>query len=91
MKTLLATAYWADDAAKLSKMAKAIGRDDEALRFEVMFEQVRKAFQKKFLLENGKLAVETQTAYLLALAFNLLPEKDRKRAAEHLIRKYQDA
>lgn len=89
MKTLLATAYWADDAAKLSKMAKAIGRNDEANRFEAMFEQVRKDFQNEFLREDGKLTVETQTAYLLALAFNLLPEESRQSAADSLIENIQ--
>jgi alpha-L-rhamnosidase len=85
MKTLLATAYWADDAAKLACMAKAIGRNHDACHFQTMFEQVRNAFQEKFLSDDGKLAVNTQTAYLLALAFDLLPQKDRKRAAVHLI------
>lgn len=85
MKTLLATAYWADDAAKLSRMARTIGQDKDADRFQAMFEQVREAFQKEFLLEDGKLTVNTQTAYLLVLAFDLLPEKIRERATEHLI------
>ena len=30
MKDLLATAYWADDAAKMAKMARAIGHDEAA-------------------------------------------------------------
>jgi alpha-L-rhamnosidase len=85
MKTLLATAYWADDAAKLARMARAIGREDEARRMEAMFERVRAAFQKEWLLEDGRLAVETQTAYLLALAFDLLSAEARERATEHLV------
>ena len=85
MKTLLATAYWADDAAKLSKMARAIGKAEQAEKFEKMFEYVRDAFQKEFLLDGGRLSVDTQTAYILALAFDLLPEKIRQNAAEHLI------
>lgn len=85
MKTLLATAYWADDAAKLARMAKAIGRDEEAARFQAVFERVRHAFQKEYLRNDGRLAVETQTAYLLSLAFDLLPEETRARAAEHLV------
>ncbi len=85
MKTLLATAYWADDAAKLAQMAQATGRGEEARRFQAMFERVRAAFQQEFLREDGRLTVETQTAYLLALAFDLLPEEVRGRAAEHLV------
>ena len=85
MKTLLATAFWADDAAKLARMAEAVGRREDAHRFQRMFEQVRNAFQREFLLENGRLAVETQTACLLALAFDLLPQEGREAAAGHLV------
>jgi alpha-L-rhamnosidase len=85
MKTLLATAYWADDAAKLSRMAQEIGHAKDAERFQAVFERVRAAFQREFLLDDGRLAVETQTAYLLALAFDLLPAEVRPPAAEHLV------
>lgn len=85
MKNLLATAYWADDAAKMARMAREIGRETAAERFQAMFAKVRSAFQKEFLREDGRLKVETQTAYLLALAFDLLPEKARARAAGHLV------
>ena len=85
MKTLLATAYWADDAAKLAHMAGEIGRPEDAERFRAMFGQVRHAFQKEFLGDDGRLTVETQTAYLLALAFDLLPEEVRPLAAERLV------
>jgi alpha-L-rhamnosidase len=89
MKNLLATAYWADDAAKMARMARELSREAEAERFQAMFEKVRAAFQKEFLRVDGRLSVETQTAYLLALAFNLLPEAVRARAAEHLVENIQ--
>lgn len=85
MKTLLATAYWADDAAKMARMALVLGKPREAERFEAMHARVREAFQKEWLLEDGRLSVETQTAYLLALAFRLVPEAVRARAAAHLV------
>ncbi|HVM62644.1 MAG TPA: glycoside hydrolase family 78 protein [Verrucomicrobiae bacterium] len=85
MKNLLATACWADDAAKMARMARELGRVAEARRFQEMFERVRAAFQKEFLREDGRLTVETQTAYLLALAFDLLPATARARAAERLV------
>ncbi len=85
MKNLLATAYWADDAAKMARMAQETGHRDDADRFARMFNRVRKAFQEEFVLDNGRLKVETQTAYLLALAFDLLPAKVRSTAAKHLV------
>ncbi|MBP8303251.1 MAG: family 78 glycoside hydrolase catalytic domain [Phycisphaerae bacterium] len=85
MKDLLATAYWADDAAKMAVMAAELGRKEDADRFRRMFERVRAAFQKEYVLDNGGLKVETQTAYLLALAFDLVPPELRQAAAEHLV------
>ncbi len=85
MKNLLATAYWADDAAKMARMAQALGRSDETKRFAAMFDKVRSAFQREWLRDNGSLVVETQTAYLLALAFDLLPRDVRDHAAAHLV------
>ena len=85
MKTLLATAYWADDARKMAQMARAIGKPDESSRFDAMADRVRDRFQEKWLLEDGRLKVETQTAYLLALAFDLLPDEVRSQAADHLV------
>jgi alpha-L-rhamnosidase len=91
MKTLLATAYWADDAAKMERMARELGKKADERRFRAMFLRVRRAFQKAFVLENGRLAVETQTAYLLALHMNLLPEAARVAAAERLVELIRDA
>ena len=85
MKNLLATAFWADDCNKLSQMAAALGNTNHEQRFKTMFEWVRGAFQKEWLLPDGQLAVETQTAYLLALAFDLLPSEVRGAAAERLV------
>ncbi len=89
MKNLLATAYWADDAAKMARMARELGREKDARRFQAMFKHVRRAFQKEFLRKDGRLTVETQTAYVLALAMNLLPENVRTRAAARLVENIQ--
>jgi alpha-L-rhamnosidase len=85
MKDLLATAYWADGAAKMARMARALGRDEEARRFETMFDRVRAAFKRAYVLPDGRLRVETQTAYLLALAFKIFPMAMREAATRHLV------
>lgn len=90
MKNLLATAYWADDAAKMARLARALGRDTDAARFQAMFEKVRAAFQAEWVRSDGRIAVETQTAYLLALAFDLMPANLRAAAAEHLAANIRD-
>jgi alpha-L-rhamnosidase len=85
MKYLLATAYWANDADRMSRMAGEIGKPGDAKRFRAMFERVRAAFQKEYLRRDGELTVDTQTAYLLALSMDLLPQAARHRALERLV------
>jgi alpha-L-rhamnosidase len=85
MKELLATAFWATDARCMAEMAAAFGKKEEVAGYVDLFRKVKKAFQEKYVLPDGKMAVETQTAYLLALAFDLLPRELRAKAAGHLV------
>ena len=89
MKNLLATAYWADDCTKLARIARELGHTADAERFQKMFEYVRSAFQKEWVEPNGRITTDTQTGYLLALAFDLLPENLRTAAANHLVENIQ--
>ncbi|HMP81383.1 MAG TPA: family 78 glycoside hydrolase catalytic domain [Verrucomicrobiota bacterium] len=89
MKNLLATAYWADDCTKLARIARELGHDADAARFQQMFEHVRAAFQKEWVEPNGRITTDTQTGYLLALAFDLLPEQLRAAAVHHLVANIQ--
>lgn len=75
LKVLLATAYWAYDARLMSEMAKALGRTDDSTKYEALFEKIRAAFRKEYVLPDGKVKGESQTGYVLSIAFNLLPEE----------------
>lgn len=83
-KDLLATAYWAYDAWLMSRMAEAIGRSSESFYYQTLFQNIKEAFQREYVLAEGRVKGETQTGYLLALAMDLLPEDLRARSAEHL-------
>ena len=84
-KDLLASAYWAYDASLMAQMAAAIGRESEALEYQHQFERIRSAFQNEFLHEDGRLEGDTQTAYVLALHFDLIPATLRPMAGERLV------
>jgi alpha-L-rhamnosidase len=84
-KDLLATAYWAYDAELMAKMARVIGQGSQASYYEKLFQNIREAFQREFVLLDGRIKGETQTGYLLALAMDLIPENLRSRSAEHLV------
>jgi alpha-L-rhamnosidase len=69
----------------MEEMARALGKPDAERHYLRIFERVKAAFQEAFLKPDGSLTVETQTAYLLALNFNLLPPQVRAQATEHLV------
>jgi alpha-L-rhamnosidase len=84
-KTLIGTAYWAYDAKLMSLMAETIGKEKEARQYERLFQNIRAAFQKEFILPDGRVKGETQTGYLLSLAVDLIPEKLRSSSVERLV------
>ena len=89
-RSLLGTAYYARSASLLAQIAAVLGEDALAGPFARRAEVVRDRFAEAFF-EAGRLkprsdGMPTQTAYLLALAFDLLPEADRTVAVEELER-----
>jgi alpha-L-rhamnosidase len=84
-KDVLATAYFAYSTRLVSKMAKIIGKDDDAAKYEQLFQEIRRAFNDKFVAADGTIHGDTQTCYLLALKFDLLDESKRADAARRLV------
>ncbi len=85
-RDLIGTAFYAYDAELMAKIARVLGREDEAKRFDELHQKVVAAFRRRFVTEDGLLAAGTQTAYVLALRFGLVPEKARLNAVRELVR-----
>jgi alpha-L-rhamnosidase len=88
---LLATAYWAYDAALMAEIASVLGRADDAAEYSALREKIGDAFAAQFVAGNGTVASGTQTAYALALHMGLVPEEYRALAAAHLVAAIEDA
>ncbi|HEV2436484.1 MAG TPA: family 78 glycoside hydrolase catalytic domain [Verrucomicrobiae bacterium] len=78
------TAYFAHSAQLVAKAAALLGKTDDAAKYDMLFHETRDAFDKDFVSTNGLIRGDTQTAYLLALQFGLLPENLRAAAAQRL-------
>jgi alpha-L-rhamnosidase len=74
-KDLIGTAFLAYDAKLMVQMATAIDKPEDADKFRQLFEDTRRAFINHFLTPDGLLAGQTQTGYVLALHFDLVPEE----------------
>jgi len=88
-KDLIATAYLVRIARMMAEMAGATGRQEDAERFGELARDVRTAFQKKFIGKKGDLEGDTQTAYALGFALDLIPEDLRDEALLHFLRQLQ--
>jgi alpha-L-rhamnosidase len=69
------TVYFAISSQKMAQMAAAVGCEKEAAAYNEQFEQIKAAFDEKYVGDDGRLAVNTQTAYALALFADLIPER----------------
>ncbi|HTP10825.1 MAG TPA: glycoside hydrolase family 78 protein [Anaerolineae bacterium] len=84
-KELIGTAFFAASTRLLGQIACVLGKQADAERYEELFQEVRRAFQTRFVTPGGLIAGGTQTAYVLALHFDLLPEAARTVAREALV------
>ncbi|SDF12417.1 Calcineurin-like phosphoesterase [Mucilaginibacter pineti] len=75
--------YYAYSSRLLSKSAELIGLKQDAFDYGKLSEEAIKAFMDSYGQFNTP-ATSTQTAYLLALAFDLLPESRRQQCADLL-------
>ncbi|KAA5824867.1 Bacterial alpha-L-rhamnosidase [Algibacter amylolyticus] len=92
-RNLIGTAFFAHSAKLTAHTAKVLGKTEEHAKYEALYKTVAKAFDNEFFDDEGKVkgVAETQTSYLLALAFDLLPESKIKNAQANLLRKLKDA
>jgi alpha-L-rhamnosidase len=84
-KDVLATAYFALSTRIMGKMAVVLGKTDDAKKYETLFAQIKDAFNKAYVAPDGRIKGNTQTCYVLALDFDLLPQDKRAAAAKYLV------
>lgn len=68
------TAQCAYVARLLSKMSAEIGENDIAKKYDMVYNQYKKAWQEHYINEDGTIGCWLQSAYTLGLAYDLYPE-----------------
>ena len=89
-KDVLATAYFAHSTRLVAEIAKVLGKEQDAQKYRRLLEDIRAAFNAAYVSADGKIKGDTQTVYVLALAFDLLPEAMREPAARRLVDDIRD-
>jgi alpha-L-rhamnosidase len=83
-KDLIGTAYYYYSTSLVQKIAVILGKEKDAKEYLELMKNIKAAFQKEFVTQNGRVASNTQTAYVLALNFNLLQDDYKASAAKRL-------
>ncbi len=83
---LIGTAFFAYSAKLMSDIAKILGKSEDSKKYETLSNEVKKAWQNRYVTPDGNIVAQTQTAYLLALHFNLIDEKFRPTVVDSLVR-----
>jgi alpha-L-rhamnosidase len=89
-KYLIAQCFWAHSTQLLINAAQVLKKEDDVKKYEASLQKIKEAFLKEYVTANGRLVSSTQTAYVLALNFDMLPEGLRQQAAERLVANIKD-
>jgi len=92
-KYLIAQCFYAHSTQLLINAAQILGKKDEVVVYSDLLKKVKTAYLNEYVTPNGRPLSPTQTAYVLALQFDMLPENQREQAAKKLadnIKNYKD-
>lgn len=88
-KRYIAVCYYKYDADTMAFFSDLLGKSDRAKYYRELSAKIKASFAERYI-ENGTLTQTTQTAYLLALAFNMLDEKMSEDAKVLLRKKIEE-
>ena len=84
-KVIIASAYFVHSADLTARAAEVLGRTDDQKKYLTLAAEVRAAFAREYITPSGRLMSDAETAYSLALVFDLLPTAEqRQRAGDRL-------
>jgi alpha-L-rhamnosidase len=83
-KYFIAQCFFAYSTQLTLNAARVLNKTEDITHYTDLLQKVKEAFLKEYVTPNGRLLSNTQTAHVLALNFDMLPEPMRAAAAERL-------
>ncbi len=84
-REVFATAFFAHSSELVVKMARVLGRERDADRYDRLTRHIKAAFRRAFVRRDGRIQGGTQAAYAMALGFDILDTRDRPKALRHMM------
>jgi alpha-L-rhamnosidase len=82
---IIATAFFAYTTRTLAAIARIIGRNDDADRYDKLSADVVAAWQREFLTDDGTVRTDRQANVVRALAFDLVPDAAKDTLVAQLV------
>ncbi len=73
-KDVIGTAYFAYSTRLVSKACHALGKEEDAAKYKQLFQDIKKAFNRAYVNDDGTIKGNTQCGYVLALKFDLMQD-----------------
>jgi len=87
----MVTPLYCESARMLSRLARILGREEEANDYQRLAEHIKQSYASQFVTAGtGVVASGSQAAQAFALALDMLPEADRPAAIESLVRDIEE-
>nr|WP_317638239.1 family 78 glycoside hydrolase catalytic domain [Lactobacillus xylocopicola] len=81
----IASVYYYYSSLIVARAAKVLGFQNEAQHYSDQAQRVKEAIANEYITTTGRLAIDTQTAYALALHFNLVSKEHKNRVVKDLV------
>ncbi|KAH7400186.1 bacterial alpha-L-rhamnosidase-domain-containing protein [Cadophora sp. MPI-SDFR-AT-0126] len=82
---MVANAFLIHSLDLMVKIAGILGQATDQAKFDAESQAARREFQDEYVTRNGRLVSDSQTAYALAICFDLLTPGQRSRAGTRLV------
>ena len=81
----IATAFYAYSTQLLVKAAEIFGQSENAGVYRAVHDKIKQVFIDEYVTKAGRVGTNSQTSYVLALMFDLLPQDLKPKAAKFLV------
>ena len=75
--TFIRSVYYLNAVKTVAEAAKILEEQDDEKFFRALAQEIRESIINEYFSVSGRLAVDTQTAYVLSLAFDVCPNKEK--------------
>ncbi|MCH2176415.1 MAG: glycoside hydrolase family 78 protein [Lentisphaeria bacterium] len=88
-KDLIYITYTAGNAQIMTKVAELLEKVQDVIKYKNFYENLKKSFNEHYVEEDGKIKGHTQTAYVLALKYDLVDGERYQQAVAHLVERIE--